>query len=208
MLDPSAWRGVFSAIVSDVRTKPWYYLLALAGLPILVGARIRMVRRVLRLGRQAEKPTHAVFRETAEATAASVLGCVTLPAALWFLSWRLDGSALAGEFERAVASGLSRMSIVLFTFGWARQVIRPGGLAECHFEWLESSLRAARPLVRWMTVVGALSVLTISLMEGLHDERYAESLGRLTFVVAMAAFVWFGHAMLRPRKGPIAQGLD
>ncbi|MGB5694481.1 MAG: mechanosensitive ion channel domain-containing protein [Polyangiales bacterium] len=191
----------------DTATRLWplhllALLLALLFLPFLrwVSPRIRA------LGQRAEKPDCAEFAPTVETLGLTLALAVWLPVLMAYVGWRLGLSPVATQFARSVAYGLVVTAAYWGTLRLARQLVRPGGLAEAHCGWSHEAAAALWRNLRWLTMITAPAVFVIFVLEVRGEDLWRESIGRLAFLVSMLAIAVFNYFALR-RGGPFAEVL-
>ena len=204
-LAPRKWNTVRQTLQADLLTNAALYALALLVFVILFAARRRLIRRIVQAGEEAQKRACISFNVTFLSLVITLAISAIGPAVLGFVAWRLAAARLADDFGRMLGSGVAAMALVLLTVEIPRQAIRKGGLAQAHFDWPAAPLRTARSHVLWLLAVALVAVFVITAIEAGGDETRTESLGRLTFVVAMLAFGLFARVLMRPAVGPIAQ---
>ena len=133
---------------------------------------------------------------------------LTIPlAALWpWVLWVISRALLLPGDQRpvvaSVGGGLMAGVTVLALLESIREVVRPHGLADAHFQWPSTALR---PVRRAITVVETplVMLLTISLALDTHaGEAYTESLGRVTFILGAMIVAAFLARVLAP-DGPV-----
>jgi len=214
-LGPQAWVDVGAALLADARTSPVIVGVGLLAFAALLAVRKRLVRRLERAGDLASKATTGTFGPTALAVLLTAVLAATLPALIWFISWRLAGAPAAAALgntaasglspatdhpgpAQAVAAGLSALAAVLLTFGAIRQVCRPKGLAEAHFHVSTDALGPVRRVLLVLIVILSVACFLISGMEWQGNEAWKNSLGRGALIIALAAVAVFAHRLLRP----------
>jgi potassium efflux system protein len=83
------------------------------------------------------------------------------------------------------------------------QTVRPSGLAEAHFAWPASAVRALRRHLTWLLPVILPLVVVVTAVELIpEDEKIDKSLGRLAAMAAWMAITVFIAAVARP-GGPV-----
>jgi potassium efflux system protein len=206
LLGTTQW-GQLGRAVRDAATRLWPVSILALLLAILFIPFVRRVRpRIRRLGEQAKAPGCARFAPTGEALALTVLLAFWLPALLGYFGWRLGLSPVATQFARSVAFGLAASAGFWATLRMSRQLVRPGGVAEAHCGWSERAAHALWRDLRWLTLVTVPAVFVIFLFEMRGEDLWRESVGRLTFLVAMLAMAVFNNLALRS-GGPLAEVL-
>ncbi len=201
LLGPRFWGQLLRALVATVAGAPVAFagaLLLLLGLPSL-WPRIRA--RVSRLGQLAGLPTCIRMAPTVEALGLSLLLALWGPGLLAFLGWRLGISADATQFVRCVASGLLATAFVWGSLLVLRQLLRPGGIAVMHLGWPEEPSREFRRELQWLSAMAIPAVFLLAVFEIRDEQVWRESIGRLVFLMTMAAVIVFTHRILREDGG-------
>lgn len=128
------------------------------------------------------------YWQTVKAAFFTLLLSSRWPLLLWLIGWRLDRSDHLSEFARAVSAGFIGTAILLFTLDFLIKISLPDGLAETHFRWDSENLKIIRKNVSWLTLI-AIPCMFISIaMESQNSEFRSDSLGRIAFMILMAAF--------------------
>ncbi len=137
-----------------------------------------------------------------------MLGLTALVSLLWpgllaFLGWRLGSSLFADDFSRAVSAALLTTATIFLSFEFLRQVSRPNGLADVHFDWPRSAVKLVRRQVRWFIIAGVPLLLVSRVAE--YQSPWSTSLGRVTFMVFLVLFATCVQRVLRPTGGVFQQ---
>ncbi len=179
-----------------------FWLVLLAGLLLL---RPWLKKRLRRYGAQASRKDNLVFWPTVASSLVTVTLAIPLPYALALLSRFLEVPQ-ATPVAFAVAQSLELVAILAFALELAVQSVRPRGLAEAHCHWSEaSSLKVGRKLRRFMVLFLAVSTVCLSFFDrsyssflGLGPEvAFANSIGRIAFIIAMLTVAFWTHSFLR-----------
>ncbi|MDF1751470.1 MAG: mechanosensitive ion channel [Verrucomicrobiales bacterium] len=132
---------------------------------------------------------------------------LAIPLPLFFAS--LGGLILLGpdptDWLTGMGNALIAASFPITTMGFARQLCRPGGLAEAHFRWPQSSTRCLRNNLGWILIVFVPALMIIVFTYSTEELGYFDSLGRLTFLVVMGWTAFFISRMFNPVKGVFAE---
>ena len=206
-VEPAKWSATFRALGLDLIGNPVEYGTALILVILAVFLRRRAKAYIKNIADSAAKTSCVLFAPTAGTFVATAMIALLGPAILWFIGWRLAAATEGGEFERALGWGLGRAAIVLLTFEFPRQVLRPGGLGEVHFGWPRAPIQLIRRHVTWFMIVITVISCIVLVLEQTEDERYTETLGRLLFITAMACYTAFGHLVMRTKHGPMTIAL-
>jgi len=207
LLAPRFWGQLPRALGSAVATAP----LLLAGIALLAlaipWAWPRLRAGIAGLGEQASQPNCIRIAPTGVALLLSLLLAAWGPTLLALLGWRLEVSTGATQFVRCVADGLRASAIAWFTLLLPRQLLRPRGIAEAHLGWPEGPTRGLRRQLRWLAWVVVPACFLIQVFETRGESPWQQSVGRLVFLVAMAAVLLFAHLVLREERGTLRQAV-
>jgi potassium efflux system protein len=157
----------------------------------------------------ASDPQCSRFSPTFAAAILTIIRAAPLPLILWCI-----GRALAGADDElvpsaatlvavAVGEGARAASVSAFMLLILHQTVRPSGLAEAHFAWPASAIRALRRHLTWLLPVVIPIVVLVTAVELIpDDEKIDKSLGRLAAMAAWMAITVFIAAVARP-GGPV-----
>jgi potassium efflux system protein len=107
----------------------------------------------------------------------------------------------ATEFTKAVGAGVRPAAIVFFFILFLWHLCREGGVAITHFRWSEKSTSLLRRHLLWLAAVLIPSIFLLYAMEDQKVESFKDSLGRMVFIVTMAAMAIFIQRILRSKGG-------
>ena len=198
------WQDVGRELTADMRQTPVVWIgLSIVFAPLLVFQR-RWRRKIAELGKFSNRKGFSQFLPTLQVLGFTALVSVLWPAWLFFLGWRMGSSLFATDFSRAVSAALLTTATVLLSFELLRQVCRPNGLADVHFDWPCSAVKLVWRQVRWFIVAG-VPLLFISLVAD-SQSPWSTSLGRVAFIVFLVLFATCVQRVLRP-SGHVFQQL-
>lgn len=192
------------AIKQDLTQQPLVYLFATLLFLLLIGFRWR-IRRVLRgAGELASKRMTTTIQPTIVAALCSLIVSAIWPAFCAFIGWRLESSAGAASGAGILGSVLQRIAVFWFTLELLRQVFRPLGLAEAHFEWPARSVSVIRRSVRSLVPIAVPLSLLVLIGERSTDDVLRDSIGRIALIAFLMFAAYSMHRVLRPR-GPVME---
>jgi potassium efflux system protein len=139
------------------------------------------------------------LRHALEALGLTLLLALPLPFALWIAARLLDVGD-APLFAQGAAAALQFAAVALLFFLLVRWLADPSGVLIRHFNWhAEPVLATRRELRRLMLLYVPLAF--VALLATLHaPEPVRQSLGRIAFVLAMAAVAIFWGRAFPPRR--------
>ena len=150
----------------------------------------------------------ATFRAMIVALLLTLFMGASIPVVISLAAWRLESQAGGNDGVRGLAAGMQAVAAMLLIVGILRQVCRPGGLAQKHFLWPQSSVRALRTALGWLLAMGLPLAFLLAAVESQGVDSLSNSLGRLVFIVAMVALALFMHAILYPNRPVMKESLS
>ncbi|WP_246112582.1 mechanosensitive ion channel domain-containing protein [Allorhodopirellula solitaria] len=195
---PSKWMGVASLVASDVRSRCYWYLLAVIPWCLLLTRGSFLRRRITKLGEEANRVNCRSIVPTLRTILLTVVISLVWPSACAFIAWRLSGIGGDSQYLAALSNGFYSLTLVWFATELVRQACRPMGLGEAHFRWsahatssLRSGLRSAALIAFPLT----LATGTLCVSEHSHGRDSPE---RLFFVAAMCLAAFVVYRILTP----------
>ena len=201
LLRPEIWRGAAAAAWNNFTRTPLPLLAGLALAIAIVIARPRIVGRVRRIGQAVRDGTADNMLATVRVLFWAIVLTAPLPGMVLLASMLLDSPDF---FNTTLSHGLVVIATVLAIFQFLRQVCRPMGLGEAHFNWSARSLRTGRRALRVLMFTSGTMLFVISLMVALDNEQSRTSLIRLASTVHFLGMAIFAHMVLRPRGSIVA----
>lgn len=181
---------------------------SLAVVLALIAARGWFRRRLQALTPEATGLSRYGIRHALAALGLTLLLAAPLPFAIWTAGWLLDTVPDAPLFAQGVSSALRFAAAALLFFNLVRWLASSDGVMIRHFNWkAEPVLATRRELRRLMLLYVPLAF--VGLIGTLHaPEPVRQSLGRFTFVLAMAAVAIFWGRAFPPRRELVRIGHD
>jgi len=199
-LDPQPWIEAFRALITRATQAPWL------GLAVLISGLLLWKTNALREALRATAKSvgnrvEDTFTTTARAAGITIL--MTLPWPLLSLTAGLELSLFldATDGAKAIGAGLLRMTVGLFFLRVFRMVCISGGLAEAHFTWPASVIRALRVQLDQLLLTFLLPAFVLTVAYYNDPADFGGELARFAFVVATAGLVVFLVRLLRPANG-------
>lgn len=193
LVDKSNWAKVIEALQVNFAREPLPYAFALAGFLLWIATRWTLHSRLRMVGVGAADQACRDLFPTLQAIAVTIMLASFVPAALGFLSWRLDHCASTSRFVHAVAFGLRRAAIFAASLELLRFMVTRGGLCEKHFDWSANALIRLRRHLNWFAPVGIALVAVMGMIEATSDEQRLDSLGRVDFLIFASLLAFFSH---------------
>lgn len=186
LFDLNAWYEGLGRSTRALLSRPYVLGALVLVVGLFIGARY-WARRELK--RRAELVSR--YRTDSMVHTIVAAGLTLVHAAFWpvmvFLAsafLRIHTDQDPPEPVEAFAVGMVRALHTLIPLELLRQLSRPDGLLDAHFNWPSAGLRFAR---RWLTILGTpliLFQLIVGAMEAQAYLQWAESIGRIAFIAS------------------------
>jgi len=199
LIDPHLGWNILALLWEDVRGEPIVYGAWVLLLATLIAIYPRLRRNMDEIAKKTARSRTDRFGLTVTASFHTILMSASIPLVLAVLGWRLIAAAGENELAAAVSLGLQRAAVMLFATELLRNLCRPSGLGESHFEWRTTNLRIVRVNLRWLVPIIIPVVFIVAVTE--VNEEHRDSLGRLAFIAGMIAVSIFIFRVFHPTKG-------
>jgi potassium efflux system protein len=199
LFDTHWWMDILSLLWADIRAEPVTYAAWLLLLLALIVIYPRLRKGLEQIAGKTARSRTDRFGLTVQATLYSVLMSALLPLLLAVVGTRLYSAAAASELAAAVSVGLRRAAVMLFATELLRNLCRPHGLGESHFDWRSANLKTVRANLRWLAPVIIPVVFIVAVTD--VNEEHRDSLGRLAFIAGMVAVAAFIFRVFHPTRG-------
>lgn len=199
------WQNAAVFIIHDARGQPvLYILIGIILFVLLLGARL-FRRRLKGLGAQIGWARTDRFGSTILAALITLILPLLIPLGIGFIGLRFV-SVGESAFDRAIGSGFMNAARLIYITLVILAVGREDGLAVIHFRARARTWSLVRCHLRWFVVVAPVCAFVVEALDSQTDQSWADSLGRVSFVVAMAASAIILYRFLRPSTG-VFEGL-
>ena len=202
-VSPKNWAEACDTIAVEAPAAWGTWAIVLAFLLALALAGKYASRRLEAHGQDAARHGVIAVGRTLEALVLTLLVALPAPMALLIIGWWGLAGHGQGQFLSAIGAGALSVSLVYLPLAAFREVCRPNGLAESHFHWPASSLRAIRRWIGRLLVV-ALPLTFLTSSTQLSTDQTGASAGplpalsRLAFLLLMLAASTFVLRLLNP----------
>jgi len=201
LIRPEAWFELLRSLLADVQSNPLLAAMAVLIFGPLIWIQPRLRRKTTEIGERAQRANCCSLIPTLEAVLLTVLISSVVPGILWYVSWRLGAGIDSPEFSKAVAAGLAYTAGIYLVLDLLRQKCRPEGLSEAHFGWPVSALKPSRRYIQAAKILLLPFVFIAVTISAHENDRWIDSLGRLSFVAAMLICSLLVQRSLRPTGG-------
>jgi potassium efflux system protein len=208
MTSATNWRAAAGAVAEELAWRPFWPALAMVLAGALFLARKRLQAQLVVLAPGETNSGRYWIGYTLTALVITIALALPGPLLLATAAKLLAAAPDAQPFALALAAALvvtAKLLLALSAFAW---LLDRRGVAGGHFGWDESLLGFTGQALQRFSMVFVPLMLVVAL-NGLDHAPYAnrESLGRLSFTVAMIVFAVFLYRMLR-RQSPLIQRLS
>jgi len=163
--------------------------------------------RISQIAQEAQQQDYCRFLPTLQTVWMTAAAAGFWPAVFWLVPWCLAWPINPQEWVRSVGAALQLTAWVLLPGEVLLVTCQVHGLADSHFGWPISSMKALR---RWLRTCLAATLPWVFLAAVFYfqsDQRFDSSLGRGAFILLMA--VWTaGWALLLRAKGELVRGVQ
>ncbi|GAX63026.1 MscS mechanosensitive ion channel [Candidatus Scalindua japonica] len=201
LFSPYNWKELGIASLSIFTNAP-----VLSGIAILIAfwlfsTRIKLKKGLEAISNNIGKISTDHFKHTLLALLITILSAIPFPFILVFFSWQLLKIEESVEFVKACGFGLLFTSWFMLSFQFFRAVCYKKGLGETHFKWKKTTLKVLRNNLFWLLMIVSIASFFTTLVEYQSNNNFRDSLGRLGFIIGMAAFTVFIQRVIQPKKG-------
>ncbi len=207
-LSPGNWYQVTRALVAEVAGVSGIIALGLMTAIILFWGSRRLKHTLRGIGEGVGKLSSDSILLTLRALFVTVLLATPWPLLVGLLGWLLHGALEQSAFVRAVGRGLLITAPVLLNLEVFRRVCAPGGVAQVHFRWRESTLKLLRRQLNLLMAVGIPAIFVTATAAESPDPAVRDSLARAGFVVIMVILAVLLERLLNPARGVVNQHIQ
>ena len=202
----SSWRSVMQAMGTEFEQHPLGNGALILAVLLLGLMQPLLLRRLKFLGEMAQKPRVTGYAPTVWALFITAALAAFWPLVLGLFWWQIEQSAIADNLSRSIGFGCLSAAAVLASLEGLRKATVPDGLAAAHFAWPADTTKPVRRHLIWFAPFTVFNVLVIGTLYAYSDESGLESLGRLAFMVEMAAVLVYS-ALLFPSSAGLMENV-
>lgn len=208
LLNPNHWREVENAIKELISLQP----IKASGIFLVFSSlllfRSRMRERMNALSLKTRRISTDSFAATSQMLLIVFLIASALPLPVAYLGWALTNPLIGTNFSQSFGWALLFVGCNVFTLSFLYEISRPKGVAEMQFRWGETSLKLLRKHLFWFVLTVTTAGFVTAMMELQDNDAYRDSLGRLAFIITMAATTLFLKILMDPAKGIFAKTIQ
>jgi len=196
LASPYNWFQLGRDLAGSLRHSPMVFLLGLLFAGLLFIGRKRAWQKIEQLSKIVGRVKQDSLMLTVQAFGLTMYLAVAGPFLLILAGWRLAVFPDATDFSRAVSYGLRGIgpgwAVILFMYYFCHN----RGLAQKHFRWSDNSRMTLRRHLAWLMPVYLFCTFLVYVLMAADQPAYTDSLGRLMFITAIAAFAVFAVKIL------------
>ncbi len=207
---PERWRGLVKNFQTAVRREPEAVGNASGAaivLLMLLLLRRPLVRRLRACGEEAQRRGQTSFAPTLRALLFTLPLAATEAMILWCAACALEIVPELNQYTSATAYALKRTAFVMAALELFRNICRPDGLGELHFDWPVRALRVARRQIFWLKLLWIPLLWVNATVDRIDDDAWQSALGRLSFILRQAIFAVLIYRVFRRRGGVLQESL-
>lgn len=203
ILSPDGWYEVFQVLVYQVTHSPVFIFLVLL-IVALFWYRKPAIAAILTGGSMLGRPETDRFIYTIKSLLFTLIAVIALPLAVAVTGWQLKDSSQSTVFSIAVGSALLMFAIQFFYIRVMRMMCMPGGLADAHFGWPESSLVLLRRELNRLSWIYLPAALVSFITFYLDPLNAGWEVGQTAFLIMVGSLCFAFFHLLHPVRGVFA----
>jgi len=188
--------------------KPILIFIGFIGLVLLLLAKKWTKRQLIALSVKNQKLYSDNFIDTLQALAYTLILVLPIPLFSYYLGWVLSNDIHVVGFTRAIGKGLQSASSPLLFLQFFYRIFADEGIARKHFKWQKNTLCLLHKQIAWLRFVAPLTAFIIASTAASKIALFSDTLGRLAFIVSMAAISFFLGRLLNPNNGLLQRNIN
>jgi potassium efflux system protein len=200
-LSPDNWLSTGRTLLGEAGDSSGYILLGVLVVGGLFWARRLLRRRIDEIATKVGRLSTDTIWLTIKAFVITLAIALPWPVALLLPGLLLENAVDAPPFAHGVGRALMVVAPILYNFLAFREFCRPNGVGDKHFQWNKQGLTLLRRDLRRVVLILMPGVFVAVLAFNSGEPQYADSLGRLAFLVVMLALAWFFWRVFHPLHG-------
>lgn len=202
IVKPASWGTAFQYTGKAISESKVFVILATLVVVILLLMSPRFRREIDRLGQIAKRGSCDSFRPTIKTFVLTLMLAIAVPLIpFWLGLLILDYPKTDSLLFNSLGPALLTVAWFMAPFEVLRQICRPGGLANEHFDWSDRCVNILRKYLRQMITIGTGFVFIIALFRSLDQAHGVDSIERTLFVLGMIGFAYFAWKTFHPQIG-------
>lgn len=191
--DIADWYSLGQVLWQGLTSNPFLKMVTLLAIFILLFCARSLARELERLGLQAERSSSMLMGPTLRATLVTLLLAAPGPALICYLAWQLEPSVSATKLSLLLSTAFWRLATIYFILEFLRQMCRPEGLLQMHFDWPGSAVKALKHSLKTFMIYGLPLLGVMLVLRASDPEQSNDGIERLCFIVLqviLARFIW------------------
>lgn len=201
---PNNWWLLLKDLLTSLGRRPITWILSLLVVGFLFVGRTWAKHNLEQLSKNVGRVRKDAFMLTVRALGLTLYLASSWPLLLVLAGWHLSVLPFAGDFSRAVGFGLLIAGHILGILNFLDYLCREQGVAQVHFRWHDVTRLALRRQLLWLRPLWVSLIFLIATIEAANKITFGNSLGRLAFMVVIAASAVFAVKMFRITSGKSA----
>ena len=178
------------------------------GLMLLLLTKKWAKQRLIGLSVKNQKLYSDNFIDTLQALAYTLFLELPIPLFSYYLGWVLSNDIHVVAFTRSMGQGLKSASVPLLFLQFFYRIFADEGIARKHFKWQKSTLCLLHKQIAWLRFVAPLTAFIIASTAASKIALFSDTLGRLAFIISMAAIAFFLGRLLNPNNGLLQRNIN
>ena len=201
--DAERWSKLGEGLAVDTSANLPRVLLGAVIVALLFALRPIARRRLTEEAELVRQRTQVSLRPTLRAALWTLLLASAPAAVAWLVAWRVGSVLDQGPWAGALGDGCARAAMQVAILSALRAVLTKDGLAEAHFEWRDSIVRATRRDAAWLFAVLPPATFLGEFLGGLDGSEGADAIGRIATLFTLLATGRFVWRLLHPERGAL-----
>ena len=188
--------------------KPILIFIGLVGLVLLLLAKRWCKQQLMALSVKNQKLYSDSFIDTLQALAYTLILVLPIPLFSYYLGWVLNNDIHVLAYTKAIGKGLLSASVPLLFLQFFYRLFADEGIARKHFKWQKNTLCLLHKQIAWLRFVAVLTVFIIASTAASKIALFSDSLGRLAFIISLAAIAIFLGRLFNPNDGLLQRNIN
>ncbi|MBT5017526.1 MAG: hypothetical protein HON04_02150, partial [Planctomicrobium sp.] len=211
LTDKTKWQLILKSLSLDFWRHLFVYILFFVIWVFLFATQAKQTVRIKQTSKKAASRLNTSLKPTIQSLLMTLSKSCILPLPILFFSWRLmEGSSYFDQEESTttnlllLAMNLRSVGITLLVLEFIRNVHRPQGLAQAHFNWPGKACEIVSYQVRTFIVIITPLMILIAILDAWKSDGDSEVLARL-FAIGMYLLLAYAlHRLTDNEKGAIS----
>lgn len=211
LTDKTKWQLILKSLSLDLWRHLFVYGLFFVIWVFLFATQARQTARIKQTSKKAASRLNTSLKPTIQSLLMTVSKSCVLPLPILFFSWRLiEGTSYFNQEESTTANLLAlalnfrSVGITLFALEFIRNVHRPQGLAQSHFNWPETACKIVSYQVRSFILLITPLLVLIAILDSWKSEGDSEVLSQVFSIGMYLLLAYTLHRLTDNENGAIS----